>query len=150
MGIVLSNARRCSFALPFRVLRWACSLQSAYKCFLNYVLRSLLFRKSAVVRHPMILEPSPTPLICRLVSTAGFSHRLSPRTVYIELSVSASVICLSHPISKLVVINLDMAMCIMHRSMRKYEAMRIIKTWCSSWATSSRMHEDVQWPCLYG
>ena len=31
---------------------------------------------------------------------------------------------------------------IMHRSMRKYEAMRIIKTWCSSWATSSRMHED--------
>ena len=36
------------------------------------------------------------------------------------------------------------------RSLRKHDAMRIFKTWVNSWATSSRFHEAVQLPCLFG
>ena len=47
-------------------------------------------------------------------------------------------------------LELDTALSIMLRSLRKHEAMRIIKTWCNAWATSARMHEDTCLPCLFG
>ncbi len=36
------------------------------------------------------------------------------------------------------------------RQIRKHDAMRVIKTWVNSWATSYRMHEPVLLPCLFG
>jgi len=36
------------------------------------------------------------------------------------------------------------------KSLRKHDAMRVIKTWVNSWATSSRYHESVRLPCLFG
>ena len=36
------------------------------------------------------------------------------------------------------------------RSMRKHEAMQVIKTWCNSWATSRRLHLETLLPCILG
>ena len=36
------------------------------------------------------------------------------------------------------------------RKIRKHEAMQVVKTWCNSWATSYRYHEDPLLPCLLG
>ena len=36
------------------------------------------------------------------------------------------------------------------RKIRKHEAMQVVKTWCNSWATSYRYHEDPLLPCLFG
>ena len=36
------------------------------------------------------------------------------------------------------------------RKFRKHDAIRIIKTWVNSWATSRRYHEPVILPCLFG
>ena len=36
------------------------------------------------------------------------------------------------------------------KSLRKHDAMRVLKTWVNLWATSSRHHEAVQLPCLFG
>ena len=36
------------------------------------------------------------------------------------------------------------------RKLRKHEAMQVIKTWCNSWSTSYRYHEDNLLPCLLG
>ena len=36
------------------------------------------------------------------------------------------------------------------RQLRKHDAMRVIKTWVNSWATSYRLHEPVLLPCLFG
>ena len=39
---------------------------------------------------------------------------------------------------------------LMKSKLRKHDAMRVIKTWCNSWATSHRMHEATRLPCLFG
>jgi len=36
------------------------------------------------------------------------------------------------------------------RSVRKHDAMRALKTWVNSWATSHRFHEAIRYPCLFG
>ena len=36
------------------------------------------------------------------------------------------------------------------RTFRKHEATQILKTWCNSWATSYRYHEDTLHGCLLG
>ncbi len=36
------------------------------------------------------------------------------------------------------------------RSIRKHDAMRVLKTWVNSWATSYRMHEPKLLPCVFG
>ncbi len=36
------------------------------------------------------------------------------------------------------------------KQLRKHDALRVIKTWVNSWATSYRMHEPVLLPCLFG
>ena len=36
------------------------------------------------------------------------------------------------------------------KSMRKHEAMQVVKTWANAWATSSRYHENPVLPCIFG
>ena len=36
------------------------------------------------------------------------------------------------------------------RKLRKHDAMRVLKTWVNSWATSHRMHDPIRLPCLLG
>ena len=38
----------------------------------------------------------------------------------------------------------------MLRKLRKHDAMRVVKTWANSWATSTRYHEAIMFPCLFG
>ena len=46
---------------------------------------------------------------------------------------------------------LDLADCFKClRNLRKHEAMQVIKTWCNSWSTSYRYHEEVLYQCLLG
>ena len=40
--------------------------------------------------------------------------------------------------------------CNILRSLRKHDAMQVIKTWVNSWATSYRYHEEPRLPCLLG
>ncbi len=42
------------------------------------------------------------------------------------------------------------SICALLKQLRKHDAMRVIKTWVNSWATSYRMHEPVLLPCLFG
>ena len=46
-------------------------------------------------------------------------------------------------------IDLTLAMSLL-ANCRKHEATRVIKTWVNSWATSSRFHEPIIYPCLLG
>ena len=46
---------------------------------------------------------------------------------------------------------LDLSECFKQmRKLRKHEAMQVMKTWCNSWTTSYRYHEEVLHPCLLG
>ena len=36
------------------------------------------------------------------------------------------------------------------RTLRKHEAMQVVKTWCNSWATSKRLHLLPLLPCVFG
>ena len=36
------------------------------------------------------------------------------------------------------------------RKMRAHDAMQVVKTWVNAWATSTRFHESVVLPCLFG
>ncbi len=36
------------------------------------------------------------------------------------------------------------------KKFRAHDAMRVIKSWVNSWATSDRYHEPVILPCLFG
>ena len=38
----------------------------------------------------------------------------------------------------------------MLRSLRKHDAMRVLKTWVNSWSTSRRFHECIRYPCVFG
>ena len=44
---------------------------------------------------------------------------------------------------------INVALSIM-RKFRNHDAMKIVKTWVNSWATSRRYHEPVILPCLFG
>ena len=47
-------------------------------------------------------------------------------------------------------IDIELGLHIMKQHLRKHDALRVIKTWCNSWATSARMHEHTLLPCLFG
>ena len=47
-------------------------------------------------------------------------------------------------------IDVTLALSILKRRLRKHEAMRVIKTWVNSWATSTRFHENFILRCLFG
>ena len=36
------------------------------------------------------------------------------------------------------------------KTLRKHDAMRVIKTWVNSWHTSDRYHESIRLPCIFG
>ncbi len=36
------------------------------------------------------------------------------------------------------------------KRLRQHDAMRVVKTWVNSWATTDRYHEAIRLPCIFG
>jgi len=133
---------------------FACNLQSAYKCFPSKIklCAGATEALQEVCNGPPPLDPNLFPSFpnfqafayCKLLA-AAFSKHSFQNTIYKRIRDLFRPYEIDDT-----GINIELALATMKQSLRKHDAMRVIKTWCNAWGTSSRMHERIIFPCLFG